>query len=750
MKSLFLFFSILVPFLGFSQTGNLSGIVKSEKGNAIVYATVGLEGTIYGGFTLDDGSFKLESVPYGEYILRVQLIGFESFSEKITVDDKLINLQIVLKESDNQIDEVVVSGTLKPVSKSESPVPVEVYSKSFFKKNPTPSIFEALANVNGVRPQMNCNVCNTGDIHINGLEGPYTMVMIDGMPIVSGLSTVYGLMGIPQSLIERVEIVKGPASTLYGSEAVGGVINVITKSPKTAPLLSGDVFVSSWGEVNSDLGLKFKVGERVHSLFGVNYFNNQIKIDNNEDGITDLTLQDRISVFNKWSFDRKENRIFTIAGRYMYEDRWGGELDWTPEFRGGDSIYGESIYTSRWETFGVYQLPMKERINFSFSANGHNQNSVYGDTWYIGEQTVLFGQLTWFKKIDNHDLTSGLAYRYTYYNDNSIVTLNPEHIYLPGVFIQDQIKVSKQSILLLGGRYDYNSNHGNVFSPRANYKWMSRNKKNTIRLTGGNGFRVVNLFTEEHAAFTGTRELVIEEELKPETSWNGNVNYVKKFLFKNDAFLSLDFTGFYTYFTNQILPDYDSDPNSIIYDNLDGYSVSQGVSLNTDLSLKNGLNINSGFTVMDVSFTEEGIKERQILSERFTGTWGVTYRIKRYNLKLDYTGNLFGPMLLPMLGENDPRDPNSPYWSIQNIQVTKIFKNGLEVYAAVKNLLNFTPPANSIWAAHDPFDKLNNTDPSNPIEDPADPYNLGFDPAYMYAPNQGIRGNFGLRFKFNK
>ena len=143
---------------------------------------------------------------------------------------------------------------------------------------------------------------------------------------------------------------------------------------------------------------------------------------------------------------------------------------------------------------------------------------------------------------------------------------------------------------------------------------MSRNKKNTIRLTGGNGFRVVNLFTEEHAAFTGTRELVIEEELKPETSWNGNVNYVKKFLFKNDAFLSLDFTGFYTYFTNQILPDYDSDPNSIIYDNLEGYSVSQGVSLNTDLSLKNGLNINSGFTVMDVSFTEEGIKERQILS----------------------------------------------------------------------------------------------------------------------------------------
>ena len=97
---------------------------------------------------------------------------------------------------------------------------------------------------------------------------------------------------------------------------------------------------------------------------------------------------------------------------------------------------------------------------------------------------------------------------------------------------------------MLGGRYDYNSNHGNVFSPRANYKWRSKNKKNTLRLSSGNGFRVVNLFTEEHAAFTGTRDLVVKEELRPETSWNGNVNYVKKFLFKNDVSIILIFMNY--------------------------------------------------------------------------------------------------------------------------------------------------------------------------------------------------------------
>ena len=258
--------------------------------------------------------------------------------------------------------------------------------------------------MNGVRPQVNCSVCNTGDIRINGLEGPYTLVLIDGMPIVSALGTVYGLSGIPNSIIDQIEVVKGPASTLYGSEAVGGLINIITKNSLEAPTFYAETFGSSWGEVNVDLSAKFKLGETADVLTSANVFNYNNPIDNNDDNFTDLALQNRVSIFQKWDFKRKNNRILSLAGRYFYEDRWGGELQWDSSFRGGDEVYGESIYTSRWEVLGKYQLPTEENLLLSFSYNSHDQNSVYGDTPYLAEQRIGFTQLTWDKTIGKHDL----------------------------------------------------------------------------------------------------------------------------------------------------------------------------------------------------------------------------------------------------------------------------------------------------------------------------------------------------------
>jgi outer membrane receptor for ferrienterochelin and colicins len=645
---------------------------------------------------------------------------------------------------------------LREVSKSRSPVPVEVFSQAFFRANPVPSVFESLQTVNGVRPQNNCNICETGDIHINGLEGAYSMVLIDGMPIVGGLSTVYGLMGIPQSLIERVEIVKGPASTLYGSEAVGGIINVITKSPISAPRYFAEFYTNDWGEFNTDMAYKTRLKGLGNMLTSVNYYTFQNTIDRNGDGFTDLTLKDRISVFNKISFTRKSNKDFSLAGRFLYEDRWGGELNWGAPFRGGDSVYGESIFTKRWELFGNYALPTKQNLRLQFSSNWHDQNSVYGNTLFIGTQNIHFVQLLHQRELNpKNNLLTGLAYRYTFYDDNTIATESTingvvenqeSRTHLPGAFFQLETEITPNKMVLTGLRYDYNSIHGSILTPRINYKWNSPDKKNIFRASVGNGYRVANVFTEDHAALTGAREVEFIEELRPEKSWNANLNLEKKIIIGGDKLLRLDASTWLTYFTNKIIADYETDPNKIIYDNLGGYAISNGLSISADLDLLNGFNANLGFTLMDVYDVEQNVKTRQLLTEQFSGVWTISYAFSKSKVKIDYTGSVYSPMRLPLLGDLDPRSPNSPWFTIQNIRINKVLKQ-FNLFASVQNLLNFTPDANSIARSFDPFDRNVQTNPNGDvISTVSNPYALTFDPSYVFASNQGRRFTIGLNY----
>jgi outer membrane receptor for ferrienterochelin and colicins len=752
---------ILTIWINKATAQGLQGTVLSE-GKPVSYANIGIEGTTNGAIADENGKYLIPNLQNGNYKIKCSAIGFYTVSKKVIVSGNTM-LNINMQANENALKDVVVSGTMKEVSRQNSPVSVEIYTPKFFLKNPTANMFDALQMVNGVQPTLNCNVCNTGDIHINGMEGPYTMVMIDGMPIVSGLSTVYGLTGIPNSLVERIDIVKGPASTLYGSEALAGIINVITKTPAKAATVAFDVFSTSWLEHNIDASAKLRFGSAT-GLVGVNYFNFQNRVDNNGDGFTDATLQNRLSVFTKWTFDRENSSAnstqntaseageTSLAVRYVTEDRFGGQMNWSPEFRGGDSIYGESIITNRADVLGAYQLPIpNEKVMLRGSFNHHHQNSYYGTTPFFATQQIAFGQVTWEKTLwEAHQFLFGAATRYTFYQDNTPVTNDvngrpvPQRILLPCVFVQDEIALAPDHTLLLGMRYDWSSVHGSIITPRINYKWKSDND-DIVRLSAGNGFRVVNIFTEDHAALTGARRVVIREALKPETSYNANVNYAKT-LTLPEASITLDATAFYTYFTNKIIPDYDTNPEEIIYENLRGYAVSAGASLNVDAALTEiPLKIMLGATVLDVFNVDDGVKTLPVLAERFSGTFSISYTLREIGVTIDYTGAVYGPMRLPIF-QNDPRPEFSPLFSLQNIQFTKTFENelsawkSLEIYAGVKNLLNYTPPANSIMRPFDPFDKRVN-DPVN------NPNIFTFDPTYVYASFQGIRGFLGVRWR---
>ncbi len=684
--------------------------------------------------------------------LSVRSMGYASaHSEKTMRGDTVF---IALQPLTQQLDEVVVSGNLRPMTRLQSPIPVEVYNQSFFTRNVTPNVFEALTVANGIQPQLNCNVCNTGDIHINGLEGPYTMILIDGMPLVSSLGTVYGLMGIPNAMIKRMEVVKGPASTLYGSEAVAGLINIITKEPTAGNAYAVDISHSTYNEINADIGANWQL-RKANTLLGANAFYYNTPHDKNADGFTDLTQQKRISLFNKWSFARSNGLEAGFSIRLFTEDRWGGQTAWQKKWAGTDSLYGETIQTKRAEWLGRYSL--SKHVLFEGSYALHDQRSWYGVTPYNATQHTAFAQMRWQRQLADHVLTAGIPFRFMRYDDNSIATQKPDGTNAPdkqliaGVFLQDEWQMTPQLTLLTGLRAEHHSVQGAILSPRLALKYAVASN-HTLRLSAGNGFRVVNLFTEDHAALTGAREVVIAEALRPERSWNINLNYAAAW-YPANAVLHTDFSVFYTRFSNKIVPDYDTDPNTIIYANLDGYGISQGITFNTDLIMLSGLKAGMGITLMDVRNYERDdagilVAERQLQAPVWSGTFSAGYQIARWKTTIDITGKTNGPMRLPLV-PNDFRPAYSPVYTLANLQLTQVLGDKVSLYVAIKNIFNFFP-AHPLLHPDDPFDKRGGkywlTDGSPNMN--TNPNAWTFDPSYNYAPLQKRRLVWGVRLSF--
>jgi outer membrane receptor for ferrienterochelin and colicins len=681
--------------------------------------------------TDENGAFALKLPHAGSYTLTFSAVGYQKVIRRIIIDDlEKIKLDIELSKSNAMLDEVVVTGTMKASTVSESPAPIQVLRPAFFKSNPTPSVFEAIGMVNGIRPQINCNVCSTGDIHINGMEGPYTMVLIDGMPIVSALSTVYGLMGIPNSLVKRIEVMKGPASTLYGSEAVGGLINILTKSPDTASKLSFDVNTTTYLEKGVDVAFSLKKN-KISALFAGNYFGLNKRWDINNDNFTDIPTVDRFSIFNKVKIGKKQP--LDLAFRYVHENRFGGELQWKSQDRGGDMVYGESIYTNRMEILSKYALPISgQKVDFQFSYNKHDQNSVYGNTTYLANQQVVFTQLVWDKRLNTrNDALIGLAFRSTIYDDNTSATENGEYknepsvINLPGFFAQNETEFNDKFKILTGLRLDYNTSHGIIFSPRLNVKY-SAPENGTFRLSLGNGYRAVNIFSEDHAALTGARKVEIKPNLSPEQSYNVNLDY-HKFWTRENGFAELQLNAFYTYFDNKIIANYDIDPELIVYDNLSGFGISKGLAVNSSFSILNQTNLELGATYMQVYNQQDDERLMQIQTPNFTGNAMLSHKFPKYDLSFNITGNITSPMRLPVVPEyGDKRSPFSPWFTLINAQLRKNFKTGVELYTGVKNIFNYIPP--------------------DPIFRPDDPFGVAFDPSYNFAPLQGRRAFFGIRY----
>ncbi|MEQ8572484.1 MAG: TonB-dependent receptor, partial [Fulvivirga sp.] len=422
------------------------------------------------------------------------------------------------------------------------------------------------------------------------------------------------------------------------------------------------------------------------------------------------------------------------------------------ELSASDEVYGENIYTNRAEVFGTYQFNTSENFKIDYSLSTHDQNSYYGADFYKANQNIAFANLIWDKQLGDHNLLIGMTNRVQQYDDNTVATQDsvasgiinkPDNQYIPGVFAQNEWELSKNFTALAGARLDHYDAHGLIFSPRLNLKFKPASST-TIRTNFGTGFRVVNLFTEDHAFITGQREVVIAEALKPETSLNGALNINHLYTVGNSQGM-IDIDAYYTYFENKIIPNYD-DPNVIVYANTTGHALTKGLGFNVNHDFYWPLSLSLGFNWQEATETEpdgngEDVERKIEFAQDYSGVATLNYRIKKAKMTVGYTARITGPMALPEVFDLDEngspmktaRPTISKPFSFHNIQVSKDFSNGLNVYLGVQNLFDYRQPVSPLVGYNDPNANIG--------------FSNSFDTSYAYAPIHGRELYLGIKWE---
>ncbi len=709
---------------GIARTDPVIGRVVGTDGRAVAGATVDGLGLVAAARTDAAGRFRARTSRGLPVTLRVRAFGFAPRQYALAADrDSLQSVEFVLLPTASMLSAVVTTGTMQERYVSDSPVKVDVVTPTFLRRSVSNNLMDNVSFLPGLTQQVDCGVCFTNNIRINGMDGPYTAVLIDGAPMISALATVYGLNSIDPTLIEQIEIIKGPNSTLYGSEAMGGVINVVTKDARLAPRLSLNTFVTSDGETSLAAARAQNVG-RASTLLSVTGAWNARFVDRNGDSFSDLPLVKRLSVMNKWSIGTAAARPFDLMVRYYGEDRFGGVRGWTAADRGSSVTYGESIRTHRVEVITSYRggsaaLPL--RVDGAF--NWHDQDSFYGDRPYRARQTIGFVQGLLSPQLGAHALVVGATMRQQWYRDTTSAQQTNEVRFIPGVFAQDEWALRPAFTLLGGLRVDHHQLHGVIASPRLALKWAP-DPHTTVRVSAATGFRVVSLFSEDHAALTGARRVTIAERLNPERSATvtAGLNRVVDVRGVEDA-LTLDVDAFLTRFSNRIVGDFDTDPNQIIYRNLRGYAMTRGVSLAVGYStLRSPFFGSVGLTAQDVFIRERGIRRALPFAPTMQGVFTLGYRIAPLGLSVDWTGRVQGPASLPRFAGLPSR---STWFTEQHLQFAERVGRSSEIYVGVKNLFNYVQ--------------------RDPIIDPQHPFGDDFDTARVFGPLQGRRVLLGMR-----
>ncbi len=561
-----------------AQTGSINGIIWSQQ-TPLEFVAISLDTQELGSLSNAQGQYTISKIPFGTYTLSVHYLGYQSIKKTVLLEAKnpILELNFDLIENNFTTDQIVITGTKTFKRQTQSAVIVNVIDSKTLDRVQACNLSEGLKFQTGLRVETDCQTCNYTQLRMNGLGGGYSQILLNGRPIFSPLTGLYGLEQIPSNMIEKIEVVRGGGSALYGSSAIGGTVNVITKIPKKNNFNLGLTYqnINSRASdflLSGNATILAPKGKAGATLF-IHYRDREY-YDHNGDNFSELPMLKNSSwgtnLFLLPSPNQKIELNFSYLNEYRYggemvkkaphlalqsEERthyvWLGNLDYQINFNQNNSsfiAYLAAQSTDREHYTGIFP-------NDSLGQIAHLVAPPYG---YSKVSTLHAGtQLNHrFKKFltGENCFTFGLEYSY----DKVLDEIKSYHYLIAqqttnlGAFLQTDWEVLPKLNLLAGLRADkHNLVNKIIFSPRVSilYKPFSNTQ---FRLSWGTGFRAPQSFdTDLHIAFAGggVSRVKLSPQLQAETSnsLSGSINFDKateKYIF------GFTLEGFYTQLQN--------------------------------------------------------------------------------------------------------------------------------------------------------------------------------------------------------
>jgi len=715
-RTILIILMLLVSALTFSQNIFKATLKDEESKEPLIFANVVVEDTNIGASTDSAGFVILKNIPDGKQTIVFSYVGYRKREKSFVFPLEQASPIVIYLEKDEDMGEVVVYSTRTSNRIKEIPTRIEVLGNEEVVEETGISpgnISKLLGETSGIMVQHTSAVSGNVSFRIQGLPGKYTQLIQDGFPMYSGFSSGLSLLQIPPLNLQQVEIIKGSASTLYGGDAVAGIVNLISKRPDDKPELSvllnqttlnGRDISSFYSDSKGKLGITLLASINTHQAKDVS-----------GNGFSDVPEYQRAVINPTVYYNINKNNDLTVGLYSTIEDRLGGDMFAIDDKPADQHSFFEQNKTRRLNgrLKFVHKTKSGNVLSLKTSVGNFNRKFKTNTNIFSGIQNDVYSELSYLFKSEKHNWVSGLNYYLDDFNEKDTTTLSYNYQTI-GIFSQDNYEITDRLFLEPGIRYDYNFRYGSFFLPRLAV--MYHFTDNFFgRLSGGFGYKLPTPFTDE-AERTRYQDVRPLNDLIPEKSTGLNLDINFKTPLFDEVFLNFNQAFFITEIRNPVIANpVLLEQQIVLYENASGNISSRGFNSNLRLSLDE-LVLYVDYTWQNAMKKYDGNKQLELTPKnRLTTT--LAYEDEEEGWKAGLEAFYFGNQFV----EDGTKTPD--YWLL-GASVQKRFGH-LTVALNVENILDVRQTR---------YENIVSGDLNNPV------FNE------IYAPLDGIVGNVVLKF----